>query len=208
MAGSTLNVHSVPILALAATLCFASGASAQSSTTRGVLLGAHVGMASIKVENAERSSGGGAGIMAGYGLNRMFTLFVQVDGTKVDVRNQPDVAGTWTMAHADLGARFFFANSQRTAVPYLVGAVSGRIVSVSDIPATSPLSGNDVSFSGGSLTLGGGVMLYVNETLAFDLGLLFGGGKFTEITVDNTTQTGFDIDAQSRRFNLGVAWWP
>lgn len=51
-------------------------------------------------------------------------------------------------------------------------------------------------------------MLYVNETLAFDLGLLFGGGKFTEITVDNTTQTGFDIDAQSRRFNLGVAWWP
>ncbi len=208
MAGSTPSTHSVPILALAATLCFASGASAQSPTTRGVLLGAHVGMASIKIENSERSSGGGAGIMVGYGLNRMLTIFVQVDGTRVDVRNQPDVSGTWAMAHADLGARFNFANSERTAVPYLVGAVSGRVVSVSDIPVTSPLSGNDVSFSGGSLTLGGGVMLYVSETLAFDLGLLFGGGKFTEITVDNTTQTGFDIDAQSRRFNLGVAWWP
>ena len=51
-------------------------------------------------------------------------------------------------------------------------------------------------------------MIYASESLAFDLGLLFSGGEFTNITVGNTTQGGFDLDTQSTRFNVGIAWWP
>jgi hypothetical protein len=194
--------------AATAAVFIALPASAQESTTRGFLLGAHIGGSSIKVQDAERSNGGGGGITIGYGVNRSFTIYTQLDGSNIDVRNQPDVGGTWAMAHADFGVRFHFANSLKTAIPYLQGAFSVRAVSLTDIPTSNPLSGSDVTFSGGAFTLGGGFMLYFAESAAFDIGLLFSGGEFTQITVGNTTQSGFDIDTQSTRFNLGVSWWP
>lgn len=188
-------------------LVHAAPVSAQQSTTRGFVVGAHLGGASIKVEDADRANGGGGGILIGYGLNRTITIYGQFDGATFDVEN-PDVEGTWTMGHADIGVRFHFANSLRTFVPYLQGAFSARVVSVSDIPASNPLSGEDVSLSGGAFTFGGGLMLYAKQTLAFDLGLLFSGGEFTDVTVGNTTVTGFDADADSSRFNIGIVWWP
>jgi hypothetical protein len=65
-----------------------------------------------------------------------------------------------------------------------------------------------VTLSGGAITLGGGFLFYFNETLAADLQLLWSGGRFTEITVDNVTVGGLELDATSGRFNIGVAWWP
>ncbi len=184
-------------------------ASSQESTTRGLLLGAHLGGASLTVENSDRGNGGGGGITIGYGLNRRFTIFVQIDGSSVDVRNQLNVEGTWAIAHADLGVRFNFANSLRRWVPYLQGALTGRAVSVTDVPATNPISnGEDITFSGSAFTFGGGVMLYPTQTLAVDFGLLFSGGEFTEINFGNNTVSGLDIDAQSSRFGIGVSWWP
>ena len=194
--------------ALAAAVLTASPGVAQESTTRGLLIGAHLGGASLSVEGSERSNGGGGGIAVGYGLNRNFTLFLQLDGASIDVRNQDDVEGTWAIGHVDLGTRFHFANSLRSWVPYLQAAFSARAVQVSGLPPESVLGGDDVEFSGGAFTFGGGVMLYAGQTFAFDLGLLFSGGEFTDIRVGQTTQGGLDLDASSSRFNLGVAWWP
>lgn len=162
----------------------------------------------MTVEQADRANGGGGGILVGYGLNRLITLYAQFDGSTFDVSAQPDVEGTWTMAHADLGVRFHFANSLRSFVPYLQAAISGRAVSVTDIPATSPLSGRDVSLTGSAFTFGGGLMLFAKRTVAFDLGLVFSGGEFTDITVGNTTVSGLDADASSARYSIGVVWWP
>jgi hypothetical protein len=199
-----------PLLAAAVVAGFAlaTSVSAQDSTTRGFVLGGHIGLGSVGFEDTERSSGGGAGLMVGYGLNRTFTIFALLDGSTVDVRNQPDVEGTWAIGHADLGVRFNFANSLRSWVPYLQGSVGIRAVSVTDIPAASPISGQDVSLSGGSLTFGGGFMLYAAESFAFDIGALFSGGNFTTLTVDGLSESGFDVKASSSRFNLGVVWWP
>lgn len=198
------------VLFTAATAGFliALPASAQESTTRGFLLGAHFGGSSIKVQDGDRSSGGGGGITVGYGVNRNFTIYVQADGSTQDVSDQAEVNGTWTLAHADFGVRFHFANSLKTFVPYVQGAFSVRAVELTDLPTSNPLSGSDVSFSGGAFTLGGGAMVYLKETVALDFGLLFSGGEFTRLTVGNTTVAGFDIDTQSTRFNLGVSWWP
>ena len=188
-------------------LLIVAPASAQESTTRGWVLGLHVGGASIEPEGADRTNGGGGGLFVGYGLNRKFTLFARLDGANIEVEDDVDTQGTWVMGHVDLGARFNFANSLRSVVPYVEGAFTGRVVEVSELPATNPFGGQEISFSGGALTLGGGVMVYASETVAIDLGLLFSGGEFTDVTVGNTTVSGFDLDTRSTRFNIGVAWW-
>lgn len=195
------------MLAVVATVLLAAPTSAQESTTRGFVLGLHVGAASIQPQNADRANGGGGGLFIGYGVNRRFTIFARLDGANIEVDDEVDAQGTWVMGHGDLGARFNFANSLRSFVPYLEAAFTGRVVEVTDLPTGNTFGVDEISFSGGAFTLGGGLMIYASETLAIDLGLLFSGGEFTDITVGNTTVSGFDVDTSSTRFNVGVAWW-
>jgi len=181
-------------------------AASQESTTRGLLLGLHIGGASLAIENSERSSGGGGGIALGYGINRNLTLLVQGDYSSIDVRDQADVDGTWAISHLDVALRFNFANSLRSWVPYLQGGLGSRFVSVEEELTAGAVNGV-TTFSGAAVTLGGGIMLYANQNLAFDLGLLYSGGRFTDTQVGNITLGGLDIEASSSRFNLGVSWW-
>jgi len=183
-------------------------AAAQESITRGFVLGFHFTGASLVIEDGERQSAGGAGLTVGYGINRRFTIFAQADGARFDDVPTADVdGGDWTLGHFDLGARFNFANSLRAWVPYLQASFTGRVVSVSG-GVSDGSSIDEASISGGSFTLGGGFDVYFTETLALDLQLLWSGGEFTRLTVENVTIDGFDLDATSARLNLGVAWWP
>jgi hypothetical protein len=193
-------------LALAGALLAGQPADAQESTTSGFVLGLHLSGASITPEDGDRSNAGGAGLFFGYGFNRTVQLFLQFDGAEFDV-DDADIEGNWEMGHGDLGVRFHFANSMRSWVPYLQVALSGRAVGVDD----AVVEGNpetDVGFYGGALSVGGGIMFYFNETLAADLQLIWSGGRFTEVEVDNVTIEGLEIDATSTRFNIGIVWWP
>lgn len=197
-----------------ATLTLGAPARAQESTTRGFNIGAHFGGSSLEVQNRERREGGGGGLIVGYGVNRNWEIFLQVDAAEFDIENT-DVDGVWTMGHIDLGTRFHFANSLRSWVPYLQAALSGRGVGVDDAvvlgvpqPSDGGFFGDGVGFFGGAFTLGGGIMFYFNETWAADLQLAFSGGEFTEIKVNNVTWSGLEVDAQSSRLNIGVSWWP
>ena len=195
----------LPLAALAAFLA-AAPVLAQRSTTRGLNLGVHLSGASLTVQDDDASSAGGGGVFAGYGINRRFTLFLQIDGAEFDVEDA-EVEGRWTMAHVDLGARFHFANTLRRWVPYLQAALSGRRVGVEDAVVDDQPE-RDVSFNGGAFSAGGGLLFYFKETLAVDLQVLWSGGEFSEIEVDNVTVRGLDIDAQSSRISLGLSWWP
>ena len=193
-------------LTLATAMAVAAPVQAQESTTRGFTLGVHLSGASITPEDGDRSNAGGAGLYFGYGFNRTIQLFLQLDGAQFDVEDA-DVEGQWEMGHADLGLRFHFANSLRSWVPYLQAALSGRAVGVDD----AVVGGNaesDVGFYGGAFSLGGGVMFYFNETFAADLQLLWSGGQFDRIKIDNVTIDGFEFDATSGRVNIGILWWP
>jgi Outer membrane protein beta-barrel domain len=181
---------------------------AQESTTRGFNVGIHATGASLKPQDGDRSNAGGGGLFFGYGFNRNFELFLQLDGAQFDVQNA-DVNGTWTMGHGDLGFRYYFANSLRTWVPYVQAAFTGRAVSVKDAEVNQVAQSNTVSFTGGALTLGGGVIFYFNQKLGLDLQLAWSGGKFTQYKTDNATyDLSSPLDAQSSRFNVGLSWWP
>jgi hypothetical protein len=193
------------LLALAASLA-ASPAVAQRSTTRGFNIGAHLQGASLAVEDDDPAGGGGFGVRVGYGLNRRFTGYLEADGIVFDVEN-PELEGEWAMAHVDLGVRFNFANSLRRWIPFLEAALGPRAVSVED--ATS--GGEDVgtvTFSGGALSVGGGISFFTSEKFAIETLVKFTGGTFEQIDVGDVSVRNLDIDASSFRFKLGVSWWP
>ena len=202
------RLTSILLTAAVAALAFPpSSLQAQRSATRGFMLGAHLSGASLTLENEDRNEAGGGGLIVGYGVNRNITLLVQFDGAQFDEQSTGDLEGDWRMGHVDFGVRYSFANSLRSWVPYLQGAFGYRSVSVQD-PIVDNVQREEVEISGGGLTLGGGVDIYFAETFALDLQLLWTGGEFNTLRVDNVSATGFDVDATSARFNVGVAWWP
>jgi len=183
-------------------------AHAQVSTTRGWSLGFQLQGATLNVEGEGSDGGGGAGLRAGYGLNRIVTLFVAFDGASVEADNAPDdVSGKWTLGHVDVGARFHFANALRRWVPYLEAAVGARVVSLEDAIIDGE-NRADVSFNGSAFTVGGGLAVYLKQTLSLDVGVKFSSGEFTDIEVGAVSVSGLDIDAKSYRLGLGLTWWP
>jgi len=184
-----------------------SAIAAQQSTTRGFNVGLHATGASLVVEDGDRNNAGGGGLWLGYGFNRTVQLFVQADAAQFDVQNA-EVEGDWTLAHADLGVRFHFANSLRSWVPYLQAAATARVVSVQNGLVNDVAQAEDISMVGGGLTLGGGIVFYFNESLGLDLQLAWTGGRFTSLEVGSVTINDLDLDARSTRFNIGLSWWP
>ena len=188
-------------------LCAVASAEAQESTTRGFNVGIHATGASLVVEDNDRSNAGGGGLWIGYGFNNTVQLFAQADAAQFDVQDAT-VEGDWTLAHADLGVRFHFANSLRSYVPYLQAAVTARAVTVQNGVLNDVAQAEDISLIGGGITLGGGIVFHFNESLGLDLQLLWTGGKFTQLDVGSVTIGDLDIDARSARFNIGLSWWP
>ena len=191
-------------LAVSATMAFA-----QESTTRGLNLSFRLMGANVAIEDGDPGGGGGAGLRVGYGVNRTFTIFAGIDGTKLDVE-EGDVTGDWNLAHADLGVRFHFANSLRSWVPYLEASVGARVVSVDDVDAEDDgeTTTQSIDFSGSDFTVGGGLAVYLKENLALDVLLLYSVGEFSNVSIGNVTLGGLDFDAKSARFGVGLNWWP
>lgn len=202
---STLAFRAL-LLAALAVVTAAAPALAQRSTTRGFTIGAHLQGASLTVEDDDPAGGGGAGLRAGYGFNRNFTGYIEADGITFDVDN-PDFGGEWTMGHLDLGLRYSFANSLNRWIPFLEAALGGRTVRLEDATVEGEPAG-ELNFSGGALSLGGGVGFFARETLAIEALVKFSGGTFGKIDVGNMSINDLDIEASSFRFKVGLAWWP
>jgi hypothetical protein len=195
------------LLAALAAFVVAAPAHGQRSTTRGLNVGVHLSGASLKVEDGDaRDDGAGGGIHVGYGINRTIMILLQLDGHGF-MLDDGSIEGEWTLAHADLGARFHFASTLRRWVPYLEASLTGMGVTVKD-PVVEGQEESDVTFGGGGFSGGGGILFYLKETFALEAQLKLSGGQFTEIKVDNVTVSGLEIDAGTSRFSLGLSWWP
>jgi outer membrane protein with beta-barrel domain len=209
---STWSLRAVLLAAFAASLA-ATPALAQKSTTRGFTIAAHLQGGSLAVEDEngdlgeeEPAGGGGFGVRAGYGFNRHFTSYFEIDGIVFDTP-APDFGGYWGMAHVDLGLRYSFANSLRRWVPFLEGALGVRGVNVDEGRVDGQPIG-DLNFSGGAASLGGGISFFPTEKLAIETLMKFTAGTFEQVERGNIAVRNLDIDAASFRFKIGLAWWP
>jgi opacity protein-like surface antigen len=202
-----MNARTVTALGLALILSPVIS-SAQKSTSRGLSIGLQALGTSLTVENGDENNGGGLGLRVGYGFNRIVTGFITLDGSTVQIpASNSFVAGDWTLAHAEVGARFHFANSLRRWVPYLETAIGARSVSIDNASVNNAAAGK-VSFNGPALSVGTGMSVFVTRKWAFDAGLRWTGGKFTEIDLGNSALRNLDIEAASFRLGVGVVWWP
>ncbi len=196
--------------ALAATLV-PTIVSAQASTTRGFSVGVHALGTSLTTDNNDPRNGGGLSLRLGYGFNRIITGFVHIDGSEIEIPSGQapgtGIAGAWSMGHAEIGARFHFANSLRRWVPYLETSAGARAVSVSDASVNGQNAGK-VTFNGGAFTVGGGLSTFFRRTTAFDVSLKWTGGEFTEVDLGSVALRNLEIDASSFRLGIGIIWWP
>lgn len=204
---------------LAALLLSASPAAAQSASpagvvkTKGLMLGAHVNGSSLSFQDEDSEQGGGGGVMAGWGFTKWFMLYGGVDAAKLDFKglgdfdDQAEALGfksSYTMVHADVGARFSLERGSM-AVPYANVAISGRVL-------TTEVLKEDVSLSGSGVTLGGGVQFFFNPKFALDLGLQFTAGEFDRFEIGDYSGPVKDLvdvkNSTSARFNVGLKFYP
>ncbi len=203
-------------------LLMAAPVTAQSSDivkTKGLMFGLHLNgssIASADEDNAgnsdkDRQSGGGLGAQVGWGFAKWFMLYTGFDAAKVEMKgvtgvNDDDLGGDYALIHGDIGARFSFPSPKHGFAPYLNAALTARA-------ATGEVLNEDVSISGGGVTLGGGLMYFFTPKWALDVGVQFSTGKFTEVKVGaikiDLDELGADVDnTNSARINLGVKFFP
>ena len=175
------------------------------SNTKGFLLAPRLTGSSLEVEDGSEESGGGAGLMLGWGVSRRVALFIGADITEIDIRN-PDFDGSFFLVQADLGVRVSFRSPEHKFVPYAVGALTG-MAAAADVQLT-PFTKTEVELTGGGLTLGGGFNYFFIPTLALDVQLLGTAGSFTDLRIGSVTSDIDDIDATAGRFTLGLTWYP
>jgi opacity protein-like surface antigen len=197
----TRSTIAATLAALALSTAPVAAQTPAASSTKGFFIGAHLNGSSIEVDEEEfedDANGGGLGFQLGYGLTPQFALFV--DGTAAQLEDEV------MLGHIDLGVRYAFTSPTRRWVPSVEAAFTGRVLSQDDADIEGETA--DLEVSGGGFTFGIGLQYYTSPSLAFGAGFKWTGGEFSSVKVDNVTIEGFEIDATSTRFNVGVTWFP
>jgi opacity protein-like surface antigen len=189
---------------LTALLLSAAPIAAQTpaaSSTKGFFIGAHLNGSSVTIDEPEfedEASGGGLGIQLGYGFTPRIAVFI--DGTAAQLEDEVG------FGHFDLGVRYSFTGPTRRWVPSIEAAFTSRALMKDDAEVEGEIV--DLEVLGSGFTIGFGIQYYTAPSWAIGAGLKFTGGEFTDVKIDNVTIEGFEIDASSTRFNIGVTWYP
>lgn len=183
--------------------------------TQGFMLGVHtIAAPGVKLTSAEYEPGYssgfglGAGVMAGYGFNRIFSSFVSFDVARQGAHG--DISGTFGLGHLEIGLRANLPNvslGSPNTLPYLVGSFGRRALGARVTDLETDESG-DIAFHGGMLGLGAGFEHFISPNMSFDAGVHLGFGTFDRLTVDGED---FDFGANettSMRLRFGVTWRP
>lgn len=193
----------VPLVLLAG-LLLPETTEAQSRTRglflSGTLSGIHVSYDEEDID--ERDGGGSLDLRIGYGFSRLFTLYFGATGGEMGGEDNDAIEDDYTIGIGEFGARFHFTGSKNRIVPYADVALQGVTVQYD--------KEFELSFSGGALGLGGGLMYYFNNALALDLGLRGSFGAFSEVKYEGV---GFEIDKDNfeftvARLSVGLSWFP
>ena len=179
--------------------------------TPGFVLGAYtiaapgVTVTGADVDDAFKTGlGPGAGIMAGYGFNRTFSLFASADLAKQGSA-MSDVAGSFGLAHLEIGARANLPLGDGINVPYITASLGHRGVGAK---ITQQDETSDLKLTGGMFGVGGGIQHELSSTVALDGGLELGFGRFAHL-YDDGDQGPINVNGSTTiRLRFGVMWRP
>ena len=177
-----------------------------ASSTDGLFLHARLGGHGIAYENAGDAEGGGLGLRAGYGFSDRFTLYLGIEGAGVKGGRGfegLEANDDYGLVYLELGSRFHFRRG-RQLVPYADLAVS--VIGVG-YEGTGSYAQDDITYGGAGLSLGGGVLYFLSETIALDGGLSFTPGSLMEVDIDGRTED-VDIALTGARLHVGITLYP
>ena len=150
--------------------------------------------------------GGGAGVMVGYGFSPIWSGYAALDVARQGSGNA-DVAGTFGLAHFEIGARANLLLSNPSTVPYLSASVGRRALGahVTDYEYNEEY---DMSLSGMMFGIGGGIQHMLSPKVALDAGVQVGYGRFAHLDEDGDQSTLLVNGSTSLRLRVGLNWRP
>lgn len=203
----SVAIGSVMMLVSASATASGQQAETPRSNTEKLMLSLGLGGASLYSEDLqdETHSGGGFSAQLGWGFNRLFTLLTAANGAVMDQGDDEFV-----LVHFDLLGRFSFAGPRRAWVPYVEGGLTARVAGQDNsvVIGDGGPQNVDLEISGGGFTIGGGVDYHFIPALALGANIRWTSGEFSTVKFNNVSIDGFELDATSTRFNIGLTWRP
>jgi hypothetical protein len=152
------------------------------------------------------SLGPGAGLMVGYGFNRIWTSYVSLDLAKQSA-TASDYEGSFGLSHLEIGTRAYVPTQSPKNLPYLSASFGRRAIGAR---VFDNFDGEtyDMSFSGGMFSVGGGVQHVMSPSVMLDGGLQVGFGSFSHWSADGDSGSASTNGTTSIRFKFGMTWRP
>ena len=187
---------------------------------RGLFYSLRAGGTELFFEHGQQYFGAGLGGQAGYNLNRMFGVFLGFDYSRPGVDgadfsdNQVTADDNFLFTHVEIGGRVNVPLLGRRLLPYADVAYARRAISYSFISREA--DGNEyygrLKYSGNNMLLGGGVQLFLRQTVALDLAgrVSFGDLDRAQLNTRGSTYTGRFIGDNGVRFSrasAGATWY-
>jgi hypothetical protein len=187
--------------------------AADDDRARGFTLGAYtIASPGLSVSGGEMDGavktgfGPGAGVMIGYGFNRIWSSFVSLDLAKQGAVAS-DYEGNFGLAHFEVGARANLPYGSTTNLPYVSASVGRRALGAR-VDDHFDGTNYDLTLSGLMFGLGGGVQHVLSPALMLDGGVELGFGSFGHWDADGDSGS-MDVNGStSVRFRFGVLWRP
>ena len=141
----------------------------------------------------DTESGGGAGLKLGYNFSTYFGVFTSLDAAIIS--SDEDDENEYVLGHFDIGLQGIFRPATARFRPFLRASLSG--MSAQD---------DDVEINGAGFGLGGGALIFLTRSLAFDINYTHGLIDLSEVKFGSET---FDIDesATTGRLFVGLSWF-
>ena len=185
--------------------------SAQTARTQGWTLGLDSGATTVSFGSDPGDGAVLVGVRMGHGLNRIVTPYLGMGYGTIDSHGI-EAFDKVKFGHIDLGARLHLAADRRRWIPY--GDLALTLWLVTDVLENGEWTSTDFT-SRPTLTVGGGLALYLSEAWALDVNIKAGKGRFQDVPGDNIPRGGTsghpgtlpDLDAASVRLGVGVSWW-
>ncbi len=174
-----------------------AAATAQEYTPRGFsgslgLLRSGITFDEIDGNGDASESGFGGALGLEYGFNDLISIFLSADGADMDGAS---------LAHVELGARLHLRADERI-FPFAQVALAGLGLEGDDEELD-----DDITLSGGGLSLGVGVKYFFSPRLALNIQGAYATGEFTDIEAGNVSLKDLDLDVTTTRFGFGIQYY-